>query len=73
MLHISHTKSTIPNPIPKTKGDLEHVYLVGSFFKYCGLPWSEPVCEDLSPKGLLGRNSGDPLYVVYAQKQPLEA
>lgn len=53
---------------PKT-GDLEHVYLVGSFFKYCGAPWSDPVCEDLSPKGLLGRPSGDPMYVVYARKE----
>lgn len=49
------------------------MYLVGSFFKYCGAAWSEPVCEDLSPKGLLGRPSGDPMYVVYATKQQQEA
>lgn len=60
-----HQKKTLEK---YTTGDLEHVYLVGSFFRYCGLPWSAPVCEDISPKGLLGRPTGDPMYVVYATK-----
>jgi SAM-dependent methyltransferase len=50
-------------------GDLEHVYLVGSFFKYCGASYSDPVCEDISPKGPLGiGKGGDPMWVVYAKK-----
>jgi SAM-dependent methyltransferase len=53
-------------------GDLEHVYLVGSFFRYCGEGkqlYTDAVCEDISPKGPLGLGrGGDPMWVVYAKK-----
>ncbi|KAG1673216.1 hypothetical protein FOA52_013096 [Chlamydomonas sp. UWO 241] len=46
-------------------GDLDHVYIVGSYFHY-SVPggFSEPEARDISP----GRGS-DPMYVVFATKK----
>eukprot|EP00741_Cyanophora_paradoxa_P007781 tig00001208_g7528.t1 len=48
-------------------GDLEHARIIGSFFHYAG--GFEPASfRDFSPRNLLGRRSGDPLYVVTARR-----
>lgn len=55
-------------------GDLDHIYIVGSYFHY-SVPggFTPPQAKDISPqKGLLG-GGGDPMYVVYARKQPATA
>jgi hypothetical protein len=49
-------------------GDLDHVWIVGSYFHY-SVPggFEAPQCRDISPKaGLFGRT--DPMYVVYGRK-----
>eukprot|EP01024_Parvocaulis_polyphysoides_P059210 TRINITY_DN6396_c0_g1_i5.p1 TRINITY_DN6396_c0_g1~~TRINITY_DN6396_c0_g1_i5.p1 ORF type:complete len:322 (+),score=29.44 TRINITY_DN6396_c0_g1_i5:98-967(+) len=49
--------------------DLEHIYIVGSYFHYSVKGgYTNPVAVDISPPpGLFG--AGDPMYVVQAQKQ----
>lgn len=49
-------------------GDLDHVWIVGSYFHY-SVPggFSAPVAEDITPKTSLG-GRGDPMYVVHAVK-----
>ncbi|KAL4434660.1 hypothetical protein ABPG77_002783 [Micractinium sp. CCAP 211/92] len=52
-------------------GDLDHIWIVGSYFHY-SVPggFAPPQAKDISPKrGLLG-GGGDPMYVVFARKQP---
>lgn len=44
--------------------DLEHIFIVGSFFHYCG-KFEEATCEDVSPNP--GRS--DPLFIVKAAKK----
>jgi len=44
--------------------DLEHIFIVGSFFHYTGM-FEPPSCQDISPNP--GRT--DPLYIVRAQKK----
>ena len=48
-------------------GDLDHVWIVGSYFNYAG-GFDAPAAKEITKKGLLGQN-GDPMYVVYARKQ----
>lgn len=49
-------------------GDLDHIWIVGSYFHY-GVPggFTDPECQDISP----GKGS-DPMYVVYASKTASE-
>jgi SAM-dependent methyltransferase len=44
--------------------DLEHIYLVGSYFHYSGL-FEPPKCDDISPNP--GRT--DPMYIVRAKRK----
>jgi len=44
--------------------DLEHIFIVGSFFHYSGL-FEAPKCDDISPNP--GRS--DPLFIVRAEKK----
>lgn len=44
--------------------DIEHVFIVGSFFHYAG-GFEPPSCDDISPNP--GRS--DPLYIVKAKKK----
>jgi|NOAtaT_6_FD_contig_101_1398476_length_1193_multi_9_in_0_out_0_1 SAM-dependent methyltransferase len=44
--------------------DLEHIFIVGSFFHYTGM-FEPPSCQDISPNP--GRT--DPLFIVKAQKK----
>ena len=46
--------------------DLEHIFIVGSFFHYNG-SFDPPTCEDISPNP--GRS--DPLFIVKAHKRKL--
>ena len=43
--------------------DLEHIFIVGSFFQYTGL-FGPPSCDDISPNP--GRS--DPLFIIKATK-----
>ena len=45
--------------------DLEHIFIVGSFFHYAGGEFEPATCEDISPNP--GRS--DPMYVVRATKR----
>jgi SAM-dependent methyltransferase len=45
--------------------DLEHIFIVGSFFHYAGGEFESTTCEDISPNP--GRS--DPMYVVRATKK----
>lgn len=51
-------------------GDLDHVYIVGSYFHYAG-GFEPPAARDITKKGLLGQK-GDPMYVVYSRKQNVD-
>ncbi|KAL4530074.1 hypothetical protein Ndes2526A_g04808 [Nannochloris sp. 'desiccata'] len=50
-------------------GDLDHVWIVGSYFHYAG-GFDAPAAKEITKKGLLGQK-GDPMYVVYARKQAI--
>ena len=55
-------------------GDLDHIWIVGSYFHY-SVPggFTKPQAKDISPArrgGILGGSGGDPMYVVFARKQP---
>lgn len=56
-------------------GDLDHVYIVGSYFHYAGkggtVRFEPPAAKEITKKGLLG-GKGDPMYVVYARKQNID-
>ena len=47
-------------------GDLDHVWIVGSYFHFTP-GFDPPQAEDITQRNLLGL-SGDPMYVVYARK-----
>lgn len=47
-------------------GDLDHCWIVGSYFHYAG-GFDKPAAKDITRTGLLGKK-GDPMYVVYARK-----
>lgn len=50
-----------------SSGDLDHVWIVGSYFHYTP-GFNEPKSRDISPApGMFGMAS-DPMYVVYATK-----
>mmetsp|Transcript_28279 Transcript_28279/g.79831 ORF Transcript_28279/g.79831 Transcript_28279/m.79831 type:complete len:318 (-) Transcript_28279:217-1170(-) len=48
-------------------GDMDHIYIVGSYFHYTP-GFGPPSCRDISPKAGLFSAAGDPMYVVYASK-----
>jgi SAM-dependent methyltransferase len=48
-------------------GDLDHIWIVGSYFHYTK-GFQPPQAEDITKVGLLGQR-GDPMYVVYARKE----
>jgi len=49
-------------------GDLDHIWIVGSYFHYTP-GFTAPECRDITlPKGFFGGGGGDPMYVVYASK-----
>lgn len=56
-------------------GDLDHIYIVGSYFHYAGkgssARFEPPAAKEITKKGLLG-SKGDPMYVVYARKQNVD-
>jgi hypothetical protein len=50
-------------------GDLDHVWIVGSYFHYCGEGlFDAPVGKEITKKNLLGIK-GDPMYVVHGRKK----
>lgn len=51
-------------------GDLDHIWIVGSYFHYAG-GFEPPTAKEITKKGLLG-TKGDPMYVVYSRKQNLD-
>jgi hypothetical protein len=51
-------------------GDLDHIYIVGSYFHYAG-GYEPPQAAEITKKGLLGQK-GDPMYVVFARKQNVD-
>lgn len=48
-------------------GDMDHIWIVGSYFHYTQ-GFTAPRCKDISPKPGLFGPSGDPMYVVFASK-----
>ena len=50
--------------LPYLQNDLEHIFIVGSFFYYSG-KFEPATCEDISPNP--GRS--DPLFIVKAAKK----
>jgi hypothetical protein len=44
-------------------GDLDHIWIVGSYFHYAG-GFEAPAAVDISPN----KGRSDPMYVVYARK-----
>lgn len=47
-------------------GDLDHIWIVGSYFHYAG-GFEPPQAKDITEKAFMGKT--DPMYVVYARKQ----
>ena len=47
-------------------GDLDHIWIVGSYFHYAN-GFEEPQAKEITKKGLLGKK-GDPMYVVSGRK-----
>lgn len=47
-------------------GDLDHAWIVGSYFFYAG-GFEAPQAKEITKKNLLGQK-GDPMYVVFARK-----
>lgn len=48
-------------------GDLDHIWIVGSYFHYSG-GFTAPEARDISPPPSAFGGKGDPMYVVYARK-----
>lgn len=48
-------------------GDLDHLWIVGSYFHYCEGEFTPPVSKDITLPGSQG-GKGDPMYVVEACK-----
>lgn len=48
-------------------GDLDHIWIVGSYYHYAG-GYEEPEAREITKVGLLGQR-GDPMYVVYGRKK----
>eukprot|EP00889_Picochlorum_renovo_P006172 jgi/Picre1/33202/NNA_008527.t1 len=51
-------------------GDLDHIWIVGSYFHYAG-GFEPPMAKEITKKGLLG-TTGDPMYVVCSRKQNVD-
>ena len=47
-------------------GDLDHAWIVGSYFFYAG-GYAPPEAKEITKKSPFGQK-GDPMYVVYARK-----